>query len=495
MGFTSDDAVYLLLADLYSFRNTGEVLLYDLIRQESYFPPLYPLILGLLGGDSSNPALAGNITITFLLISIFISGIWLWKETANKPISIIITLSVFLLPGTLIFAQEIWSEFLFMVFLYGTFLLGSKKKLEGQDWLGMAVLIALSSLTRSIGISLVIAFCLLLINKRVKFATTYALISMTPFLFWNLARENYLNRPDYVDTFTSTIMNLSPHDISVLLITKIVTMLDAFQWLFTSIETNTMHHYFSVSVLLVFLFFILCGFFTRIKLFKLDAVFIILYLAIIFIWPYSEVYYVSRFLYPLVPLLFLYLYLGIHKFYNNKKYLYFVFVTLFTSLLVISFPSSKQFIQRAYINIESSLNPYRRNRQWLMATTENEGILLLQTSKFILNTLEIIPNSIPEEECIYATQAPLVMLHTKRIAGIFPSPEISEEQFIQQTRQCKYILSMPTHDAKGQHPDYYPMQRLDPDQYNITAYNSDLDNNKGVTIFLFERILDTNKPE
>jgi len=228
VGFTSDDAVYLLLADLYSFRNTSEVLLYDLIRQESYFPPLYPLILGLLGGDSSNPALAGNITITFLLISIFISGIWLWKETANKPISIIITLTVFLLPGTLILAQEIWSEFLFMVFLYGTFLLGSKKKLEGQDWLGMAVLIALSSLTRSIGISLVFAFCLLLINKRVKFGTTYAVISMAPFLFWNLARENYLDRPDYVDTFSSTILNLSPHDTFVLLLTKIASSLNNF---------------------------------------------------------------------------------------------------------------------------------------------------------------------------------------------------------------------------------------------------------------------------
>ena len=80
VGFLSDDAVYLLQAELYSPWHSEKLPVLNFIREESRFPPLYPLLLGFMGTDTNNPVLASNITICFLILSIFISGYWIWRE-------------------------------------------------------------------------------------------------------------------------------------------------------------------------------------------------------------------------------------------------------------------------------------------------------------------------------------------------------------------------------------------------------------------------------
>jgi len=486
-GFTSDDAVYLLLADLYSFRNTDDGMLYEFIRQQSYFPPVFPMVLGLLGGSSSSPALAASINVVFMLAAIFIAGTWMAKEAGNTVVSIAIAAVIFFLPGTLILAQELWSEFLFMAFLYGTLLLENKERPDSRNWLAMAVLTVLASLTRSAGIALIIAFCVILLTRKVKSGMVYAVISVVPFLFWNLARETNPDSPGYLDAVTETLAGVSAGDMFDMLKTKITSMLDSLRWLFTSIETNSLHQYFSITTLIIFLLFAILGFSARLRLARLDAVFIAAYMVIVFIWPYGDVYYVSRFLYPLLPLLFLYLVLGVIRLVNHKKQIVLVLTACLISSIIIVYPSTKQFLQRGYADVPAELESYRRGRTWLLAPTLTGAVLQAQNTKFILDTLPIIRKIIPEQECVYTFQAPLVMLHARRVAGILPAPEVNDDEFREQTSECRFILAMPLGDPGGRYPDYYPAQRLSQDQYDVTSFYLNPDTHTGTRILLYRR--------
>jgi hypothetical protein len=495
VGYTSDDAVYLLLADLYTFKLSGENPIYEFIRHNSNFPPLYPMILGLVGGNTANLVLAGNITVAFLLISIFLSGIWFWKEINNYIFAIIFTLTMLLLPGTLILSQDLWSEFLFMVFLYGTFLLGRKNILNQQEWLGMSLLIALASFTRSIGIALAIAFCLILIIKKVKSGLIYAAISLLPFFYWNIAREVSLDRPNYINTFFSTIADLSPTSMIEYFYSKIFLLFNSMQWLFTSIETNTLHQIFSFIIISLIIILSLYGFTARIKLLKLDAIFILIYLAIIFLWPFNSIYFISRFIYPIFPIILLYSYIGTQSRLINSRYNNIILISLLTSLIIIMFPSTNQYIQRAYADVSSDLKPYTRHREWLMTTSEKNARTFALNSKFIHTTLETISQTVPIDDCIYSIQAPLIMLFTKRISGLLPPADVNDEQFSMLTDTCKYFISMPLVDSGGHYPAYYPIERLDANQYKVTAYYHDSIGDSGAEIVLLERISDTYRQE
>jgi len=494
VGFTSDDAVYLLLADLYSFRHADYPLLYDFIRQQSYFPPLYPMLLGLFGAGADNPALAASITVFTLLVSVFIATIWIWRVTASHRVAFSIALLLFFLPGTLILAQELWSEFLFMLFLYGAFLLADKRELTNQDWLAIAVLVALATLSRSAGLALALAFCLTLIIKRKPTGIIPGLISLLPFLFLTLSRKVQDDRQGYFSRVTELPADLTITTLFNLGLAKIVVLFDSLVWLFNSIDTGMFHHNFSKVVLLILIVPLFAGFIVRIRLLRLDALFVLFYLPMILIWPYNEVYYVSRFLYPLLPLLMLYTVLGIQRI-LPASYKKLVLLAFFMMLVMIARPASTQFIQRGYADLPETVKPYTRDRSWLLAPTDNEAMQGALTTRFIIQTLGIISASVPESECIYGLQSPLIMLHTRRIAGTLPPVETNQIEFFEQTMQCPFIIAMPAQDNKGAFPEYYPVLRLPVTAYTTTMYLADADNEASPRIFLLERNENTRPPE
>ena len=68
VGFLSDDAVYLLIADIYSPWRTASSPMLEFVRGENYFPPLYPLTMALLGVNTDTPALASIVNCQFSVV-------------------------------------------------------------------------------------------------------------------------------------------------------------------------------------------------------------------------------------------------------------------------------------------------------------------------------------------------------------------------------------------------------------------------------------------
>ncbi len=191
----------------------------------------------------------------------------------------------------------------------------------------------------------------------------------------------------------------------------------------------------------------------------------------------------------MLPVILLYVCFGVYELLRNRPEKSAVLVALIAAVLVMITPSSVQFTQRAYAGVESVLAPYRRDRTWLVADDANENIL--RNTRFIIETLREVSSRVNEQECIYAFQAPLVMLYTLRVTGILPPPETADMQFLGSTVLCRYYLALPLADTAGHYPEYYPMQRLRPSEHQLTEFYQDSQARTGTAIYLLRRIKDT----
>jgi F0F1-type ATP synthase membrane subunit c/vacuolar-type H+-ATPase subunit K len=456
VGFLSDDATYLLMAETYSpwIKETSAVL--EFLRFQYQFPPLYPVFLGIMGVDTDALQLASIVTVSFLLAAFLIAGGWVWVETHQYFLSISIPILLALLPGSLLFSQGLYSEFLFMCFIYAAFACLGNKKISEQNWLGAALLIGLACLTRSIGIVLVAAFFLFLVIHRPKKKIIYFLISVLP-----LTRQVASADHTYWQIIQNQLTGNSLTQLLEFIYQQLIVMAKSWYWLFAVLDHSGTYHYLTIVIASIFLMIFLIGFIIRLKQKKFDALCLPVYLVVILVWPFTGVYFVSRFLYPLLPLILFYCYTGIKPLTKTPTQFLSALCMQLLMLGIIAFPASHQFINRAYMSTDTDLMPYRRHQDWLLADTNEQALQSLVYTRELIHILKDIAVTIPESECIYTFQTPIVMLHAQRLAGALPAPDLSDEEFNLATTDCRFFLATYFKDSAGVYPQYYPQQRLD----------------------------------
>jgi len=490
VGYLSDDAIYLLMAEMYSFWSNDINPVLNFIRSEYYFPPLYPILLGLLGANSSSPALASSITTVFLLSNIFIFGLWIWRETRQFIPTIILPLIFAFLPSTIIMSQGLWSEFLFMCFIYGAFICLSPQHPDGKQWLLAALLLSMASLTRSIGMIFIAAYCLLLFIKKIPRPFLLSLISVTPFIGWSLYRKQMTGDSVYIKEllliFNSEgnfLGNVLEH-----LYHQPVVMLDSLFYLFSFKQFDGDNQNIYLLLILVLLLFSSIGFLIRLKQKRIDAITVPLYLGTVLIWPYTGTYFVSRFLFPLLPLFIFYLWVSRDYFTKSTLAKNIVIPLCLITFTILAYPSTNKFINRAFLNTEPELMPYRRSRAWLLADTDDAAIEVAIRAKNLIEVLKKLKPYVNKNDCIFAFQTPMVMIHTQRMSRKLPLPYTSDEQFKAETSQCRYILATFLVDLNGNYPAYYPLSRIpDEPQYITTPLIIRFGNKEQPIAFLVEQ--------
>ena len=93
-----------------------------------------------------------------------------------------------------------------------------------------------------------------------------------------------------------------------------------------------------------------------------------------------------------------------------------------------------------------------------------------------------------KNDCIFAFQTPMVMIHTQRMSRKLPLPYTSDEQFKAETSQCRYILATFLVDLNGNYPAYYPLSRIpDEPQYITTPFILRFGNKEQPIAFLVEQ--------
>lgn len=476
-GFLTDDAVYLLLAEYFSpWRGHLDNLL-QFIRGINHFPPLYPVLMGIFGVDSATPELASHVSISFLLAGFVAIGVWLYIRTGNLIVSYIIPVVIALLPGTIIFSQGLWSEFLFICLLYLSLTIISIDKPSPQHWLAAALFVALLALTRTTGVAMIAAFCLLMLIRRPRFYLLYSFISLAPFLYWFFFADAANTNTAYLTPLFESIAGASAASIIVTFLHKLSVVLYSLLWLFTGTDGSGLG--FSISTLFTLLFMttVSAVFVHRLINIKIDAIFILFYLFVILIWPYFDVYFVSRFLFPVVPIFMFYLWCGISMALRQHQQKYLASAIALACVIFMAVPNTLHFSKLALTSLGNGLDPYRRQRSWLLSNSHDDAVANAKFTRDLLYSLKQIRKLVPANECIYSVHTALVMLYAHRISGELPGPGVSDDVFYKEIHKCGYLVAMRIQDLNSNFPVYYPLRRLSA-KYLDSVIPISIDDNK-----------------
>jgi hypothetical protein len=491
VGYLSDDAIYLLMAEIFSPWKHSTSLLFQYLRADNHFPPLYPVMLGLFGADSHSPVLASVITTAFLTIAVVVYGVWIYMESDRRTLAVALPVLFALLPGTIIFTQGLWSEFLFMCFFYGALALVSDKTLTGSHWLACSLFFAVTALTRAVGISLIAAFCLYLVLKRPRHYILYMLVAALPFLYWAFFINIHATDHGYFGMLLNSFTSGQVHAAGLFhnIIAKLVGIYDGWLWQFLIYDIHGgagVVTHISLAILLVIA---LSGLGHRLIHGRLDALCLVFYGITVLLWPFSDLNFVSRFVFPVTPLMLYYVFYAIGLIRDNAWYRKAITLVVSVSIIFSIWPSTSYLFNRAYAAIPPQLAPYRHDRAWFYSKDLDSAIASAKGSRDIFHALNKVATMVPSNECIFSFHTGLVILYTHRMSGVYPLPSASDEEFAYGTRGCRWMVALPLTSINNNFPKFYPMRRI----VNNPAYTifpilpDDAEQGSQPTLFLIRR--------
>ena len=300
--FGDDSASYLALAHYFAGAS-GSSIVAEWAPYQAHFPPLFPLLLAWTGAMR-------DLHIAFALVAVFgAAGVALFYRFAagelGERAGLAAALLFLLAPTAWISLKGVLSESLSLTLCMASLLVHSRLSARSRPlaWLAFGALLACVALTRAIGIVLVAAYVLWLLRRLVTekrkpwpgellaalpvmvlLASWYALRPLPPVDSYRVAASwvvgSWLQNP------AGTLLGASR------------TFLDG--W----IRSFMADHDVSDAARIVYgalLAVAIAGASWRAWRGRLDAVFLVLYLAVVFAWPFSADT-TRRLLYPVIPL-------------------------------------------------------------------------------------------------------------------------------------------------------------------------------------------------
>ena len=306
--FASDSANYMLMALYLSPWKEATVAVQSLWAYQDY-PPFFPLILAYSGAAHS--MLAAHILTAIIFISALpIIYIFTRQCFATRWQALSIVIIFALSPSVLMNILGILSENLYILISF--LLLILLPKLENNNIklsITTGLLLSFLILTRTIGISMFAAFIIygliMLRNNKINKITYLVPILLTLIINLIAKQLHKSSVPNqYIEQFKDLVLG-----------EQFNALIDAWfsSWQFYWVDGLFVPH---LIVLLIGLF-ACAGFGLRLKLLKIDALYIMFYLLILLVWPHPGQ--ALRFFYTIQALLLIYAFYFI--FIVFKKYL------------------------------------------------------------------------------------------------------------------------------------------------------------------------------
>ncbi len=307
VSFFSDSAHYLLMARYLSpWHEASPAVVAAWPRQD--FPPFFPFILAILGA-AYDYTLAHVLTALFLLLSIPLIFIFARSMFAANHQALLIVFIFCLSPSAWLNSMGILSEPLYLFLSLATLIFFDKSDLSRKANLFIfGLLLALLVLTRTIGVAMLAAFIVICIVKwrRGSLDGPYFVIPV----FFSLAviaaswwAHNTVVPSVYIDQIGGL---LGSETEKIRVSWDLKEQLAAFHdnWLGGLLYYWTDQTLPAQSIILLAGLFSLLGLCIRVGQGKLNAIYVLLYLLVLFLWPYPE--YIGRFIYPILCLLIMY---------------------------------------------------------------------------------------------------------------------------------------------------------------------------------------------
>jgi len=303
-GFSDDSATYMIMADnLSPFSETSD----SFMRSYHYhhLPPGFPLIQAIF--NIHNSLYATHILILIELTVAVIFFIQLSKTALGRDFYLLPAITLLLLPGLWMEMLRIISEHQYMMLSLITLYFVTRNTDRSYTFITLiGLLIGFAILTRTIGISLLIATLLYLVfsedNKHFSYSKLLLLIllSCAPFITWGILK------PEIEHSYFSDLIRALIND-GIINTVKNSLVNIPHAWVQNIALRPSAIYAPQYFIALISGLIVILGMISRIR--SPDTIYTILYMGILMIWPYPDE--MSRFLYPLLPFLTLHFISGL----------------------------------------------------------------------------------------------------------------------------------------------------------------------------------------
>lgn len=454
VGFLADDALYLLMAEIYSPYRDAVGPVYEHVRLYSHLPAFYPWLLAMAGAgpDHLPPARLVNAACMALVWPAF----YWWQVEHGVQRAAAFAMSVFfaVTPVTLLYVVDCWSEGLFVLLVF--LVLGIERVLPRRPSLvaliGLGMLIACTMQTRSIGVALVPAVLIGMYRRGFR-----ALSIVVLGLLGMLAMLSLLDMGAAAPPYSAYMLDYYAGDpLSAVMrqLQAIVRELPraARYDLFLAREV----HAWQLPVYALLLLVAARGLLLELKARSVLVIYALGYLAIAFSWPFPEQ--TDRFLYPMMPVLAFMLWRG-SQFGEAGPVSRLAGVVRWLPIAlgaVLVAPALWSTGERALTPVpDPALDSFRSSRYWLDFTRGGDVLGQMAGLAAHERAAQLVARQVPIDQCVISMHVHIVLLHGRRPSFLPPSPATLRTG---KPWACRYFLL--SSDLQRGQPAFYPLDEL-----------------------------------
>lgn len=457
-GGFSDSVDYLVLADY--FRGQFDASVHTYSRTYfgiSRFPPLYPLTLAAAGAGIASPQPAYWLTYVQAIAALLFVALWLRRENERAGPAAAFSVALALCPGLLLLQTNPISEPLLTALLFGAMLLAARAAGHGR-WLAFAMVVSIVPLARMSGIALIaaaIAWSLLGLRLRGGTALAAASVMLLPTAAWVGYRRLLPIETDYLDQLGLAQILGELGGWSGLLLGQwqrlwrgYIELFDpGVGWLGAAVGSAVL----ALAVL---------GWWQRLRHAKLDALFLPLYLGLVFVWPFPAE--IPRLLSVTLPIVLQSaldgaMRLRMRSLPSTQR------AAILASLLVVAgAPSLFQFWRRMLIDLDPVLAAHARTPSFLTYPSEQRARQWLEIRARMAAAIRALPGEVPRSECVYSALPAFVWFVAQGQVNVKPVPmrldpaRPAREQFA----ACRYFLVAQVTSPQHGQPGMYPLDHI-----------------------------------
>ena len=360
--------------------------------------------------------------------------------------------------NTYLLSLDIWTENTYMFFSLLAILgvsLAARKDNHKWFWLA-AFAVACATLVRVAALSILLAFWFYLVVHRPKNFLYLMAASALPFVLWTvISISTQVGLSGYTHSWlkvylTTPLLTLLAHQFHFGSLAMINTW--QFGWLGDSQPPILTY------VVAVFGVICLAGWLYRLRYLKFDAVYVAIYLAMVFAWPNPEP---LRYFYVVTPVLLAQGFLlvaslsqrGLRMGYPGIVQAALAIVLLLTLMptLVIN---GRYFLQQ----VPPEISAGKHSAEWF-DDDRKTAVLSAYFHARLYSHLKEINALIPENECVYAIKPTLVTFYSRRSSYVLPKIYVGDPEFWRAMEKCRYVYILPF-ESPSFGESFYPLSRL-----------------------------------
>lgn len=455
IGNIADSAVYLAVAEAFSPWRDGNLALgFDLFRDFA-FPPMFPLLLALGGGGADAPRWSYALAALLQAAAVTAVYAWLRVEQMRAGRAVSVALLYLIAPATLLSTFDIQSEALYVALCFSAFAVIRRAQARDEAVtlaLG-ALLLGIAALTRSVGLTALVA-ALVTLRRAAWCAPWPALFALMPLIAWQLVREALRAEASYLDVLDRGSLGDTLEQAWTQIGINAEALLHAAPRVFDLTPAAGTAWIVGTCAALATV-----GCLIRVRAARMDALYVLLYLALMLVWPYPN--HMRRFLGVLLPLFLFHAMVGVAVLCPRVRWREVLTVAMLGSLAVVTLPSTLVMLAPVAASVQTPAARYVRVPQWQMSFAREVSAQNLRRIEDVTAAMRDIATQVPSSACVSSALQPYIPLYAKRRAQRLAGATRPIAEFEASLARCPYVFMAAVEQwPPSDYPPMYPYSRV-----------------------------------